>query len=186
VGVAVEAAVALEEVVLHVTHHPFGLAFGSGALRPAGLGDKAVMVGQCQETCVEGDLAIRVMTNHRRLLVVHQDTVRNAIKVPEGLHQRFVGVLGILTWTRPDVKVAGVTQHIHRDVDGTDPATDFGPELTPVMLELLARVRLVSDRLFTGAKRSLGLNVLADQCRGAAVPLLCVFGLPVGGAGSAR
>ena len=129
------------------------------------------MIGQFQEAGIEGDLAITVMTNHRRLLVIHQNTGRNAVKIPEGLYQGLVGVFGILAWARPDVKVSGVTQHVHRDVDGTDPATDFGPDLAPVMLELPARLRLVSNRLLAGSQGALGLDVLANQCRGTAVPL---------------
>ena len=81
-------------------------------------------------------------------------------------------MLGILAWACPDVKIPGITQHIHGDIDGTDPATDFGPDLTPVMLELLARLGLVANRLLAGPKRALGLDVFANQCRAAAVALL--------------
>ena len=116
VRVAVEAAVPLEEVVLYVAHHPLGLAFGSGALRATGFGNEPIMIGQLQEAGIEGDLAITVMTNHRRLLVIHQNTGGDAIKVPEGLHQGLVGVFRILAWAGPDVKVSGVAQHVHRDV----------------------------------------------------------------------
>ncbi len=142
-----------------------------GALRPAGLGDKAVMVGQFQEAGIEGDLAIAIMTNHRRLLVIHQHAGWNAIKVPEGLHQGLVGVFGVLARASPDVKVSGVTQHVHRDVDGTHPATDFGSDLPPVMLELLTRLRFVSNRLLAGSKGAFGLDVFTNQRRGTAVSL---------------
>jgi len=163
VRVAVEAAIALEEVVLHVTHHALGLALGSGPLGPAGPGGKAIMVSQLQEASIEGNLAIAVVANHGGLLVVHQNAGRDTAKVPEGLQQRLIGVFCILARTGPDVEVPGVAEDIDGEIDGTEPAAHLRPDLAPVVLELLARKRLVPDGSLAGPQGSFGLNVLTNE-----------------------
>lgn len=163
VGIAVEAAIALEEVVLYITHHTFGLALGSGPLGPAGPGGKAVMVGQLQEAGIEGNLAIAVVANHGGLLVVHQNAGRNTAKVPEGLHQRLIGMLCILARAGPDMEVPGVTQDIDGEIDGAEPTAHFRPDLAPVMLELFAGKRLVPDGSLAGPQGPFGLDVLTNE-----------------------
>eukprot|EP01093_Parvamoeba_rugata_P004574 TRINITY_DN16284_c0_g1_i1.p5 TRINITY_DN16284_c0_g1~~TRINITY_DN16284_c0_g1_i1.p5 ORF type:complete len:160 (-),score=13.03 TRINITY_DN16284_c0_g1_i1:631-1110(-) len=106
VRVAVEAAIALEEVVLHVAHHAFGLALGSGPLGPASPGGEAVMVRQFQKACVEDHAATTVMPNDGGFLVIHQDTFGHTAKIPEGLHQGLVGMLCVLAGSGPDMEVA--------------------------------------------------------------------------------
>lgn len=167
--VAVEAAITLEEVVLHVAHHALGLAFGSGALGPAGPGGEAVIVRQFQEACVEDHAATTVMPDDGGFLVIHQNPFGHATKVPEGLNQGLVGVLRVLTGSGPDMKVAGVPEDIDREVDGAQATSHLRPDLAPVVLKLFAGNCLVSNGLFTGSQAALGLDVATNQGHAAVV-----------------
>lgn len=79
--VAVKAAIALEEVLLHIADHALGLALHPGTLRSAGPGSEAVMASQLQETGVEDYMVTAVMLNDGGFLVIHQGPLALSVNV---------------------------------------------------------------------------------------------------------
>lgn len=172
VGNALELPVALEEVLLHIAHHAFGLALGARALWTARLGGEAVVIGQLQEASIEDDTVVPVVLQHRRLLVVDQHRARYAAEVAEGLHQRLIGVLGILAGRRPGMEAPRIAQRVDRKIDLAALAGDDRLDFAPVVLELEAGLGLEAHGLLARPQRSLGLDVHAYDGAAAGVALL--------------
>jgi len=75
-----------EEVALDVTHHPLHLALGSGTIGTASMRSETVTTRQVNEPLIEHNTLTVTMTNHRRLLVVDQNLLRDIAKVFKSSH----------------------------------------------------------------------------------------------------
>lgn len=95
---------------------------------------EAVMVSQLQETGIEDHMTTAVMLDDSSFLVIHQDTLGHALKVPKGLYQGLVGMLCVLTRSGPGMKMARVAENIDREVDTAQSSRHLGTDLPPIVL----------------------------------------------------
>ena len=65
------------------------------------------------------------------------------------------------------MEVPGVAEDIDGEIDGTEPAAHLRPDLAPVVLDLLARKRLVPDGSLAGPT---GLRLACGRCRQGQIP----------------
>src|SRR5690606_27763869 len=165
---ALEGAVALEEVLLHVADHAFHLARGAGPVGPAGFGAEGVMAGELPEARVEAHRAW-YMLEHRRSLVVDPHLAHAAAEPLEGAYQALVGVLGVAAGRGEDMKAPRVAEHVHGDVDLRRHTADRHDDLTPVVLQLHAGPGLKAHRRPRGARLAPRAQILAQHRQPAGV-----------------
>lgn len=80
--------------MLHIAHHSLVLALGLGTIRAAGLGHKAVMLGQEHKARVEAQSRGCVL-DHRRPLVIYPHLTGEVAEIGECPHQTLAGMFGI-------------------------------------------------------------------------------------------
>lgn len=101
---ALEGAIAHEDVVLDVAHHPLIFALG---LRPggsAGPRHKAVVARQIHKPRMEPDGPLYGMLQDRRLLIVHEDLARHTAEPVEAPDQPVIGMLRIRAGRTPEME----------------------------------------------------------------------------------
>jgi len=111
-----ELAIADEEVVLDVAHHPFILALRLRPGRTTGLRDEAVVTGQIEKPWMEPDEAATRMLEYRRLLIVHQDLARHTAEPLKAPDESFIGVRGVFAVRAPKMKPPGEPQRVDEEV----------------------------------------------------------------------
>ena len=74
-----------EEVLTDIAEWPLHLALGFGTIRPAGARLEAIMLRQCEQRAVIGDVTLIVLAGHRGLHAVVEDLDRHAADRLEGL-----------------------------------------------------------------------------------------------------
>src|SRR6266404_715798 len=89
---ALEAAVAHEEVVLHVAHHPLVFSFGPCPVRPARSRPETIVPREIHEALVESYAVADSMLDHRALLIVDEHLLSRSTEVLEGADDPFVRV----------------------------------------------------------------------------------------------
>lgn len=169
----VELPVTNEEVFLKVFHHAFHLAFGSRSAWAAGSWREAIVFCQLEETVIEDNLATVVMPENGSFLVINQHGFDAATKAREGFDQRFIGMLSILTFSSPCMEVSGVTEGVNGEVHFAALTVDNSLDFTPVVLELLAGLRLEAYGLFGGTQGAFRMHILTQ--RGAAAVIILLF-----------
>lgn len=108
----------------------------------AGTWREAIVFCQLEEAVVEDNLITVVMLENGRFLVINQHRFDAAAKVGKGFDQGFIGMLSILTVGGPCMEVPGVTEGVNGEVHFAALAVDNRLDFTPVVLELLTRLRL--------------------------------------------
>lgn len=159
---AVEPAIADEEVLLEIFHHPLHLTFGSGPARTAGTRQEVIVVGQQQEPGVEHHFPI-VIFQHRRFLVINQYGFHTVTEVAEGANQRLIGMFSILLWRGKDMEATGEPQRINREVNFASLPGDLHLNFVPVVLQLVTGLGFEADCFLRRAHFAFGLDVIAQH-----------------------
>ncbi len=117
-------------------------------------------------------------------LVVPDYVPRNIIRehfgadpteVLERPHQALIGMLGVLTGRGEEVKTPRVTQRVHCKVNPASLPGNHRLNLTPVMLQLLARCRLKAHRRTRPAQGALGTHIVLQDADAACVAFRLQF-----------
>ena len=131
--------VATPEALADVVHGTFHLALHPGAVRRAGLGRKAAVVGEVQQLDIEVHLAA-VAPDHHMLHVVVEHLGGHAAQV---MKRTFVAIQKALQGAaldELDIHRPAVAQQHQEEVDGAGAATGFGDfKVSPVHLSLQPR-----------------------------------------------